>query len=89
MPLVPGITDSTANLRALADVVRVLGLPRVALLPYNPLWLPKRRALGLDLPYDHAAWMPEAEVERCAEVFRGAGVRVVGPRETDCPLDHP
>ena len=77
VPLVPRITDSTANLRALADVVRVLGLPRVALLPYNPLWLPKRRALGLDLPYDHDAWMSEGDVEHCADVFRAARIAVV------------
>ncbi|MBI5487004.1 MAG: glycyl-radical enzyme activating protein [Deltaproteobacteria bacterium] len=81
VPLVPGITDTNANLRALADIVRVLGLPRVALLPYNPLWLPKRRALGLDMPYDHGAWMSAGDVEACAEVFRAAGLDVDGVRD--------
>ncbi|MBI5500344.1 MAG: glycyl-radical enzyme activating protein [Deltaproteobacteria bacterium] len=78
VPLVPGITDGTANLRAIAGIVRALGLPRVALLPYNPLWLPKRRALGLDIPYERAEWMAAAEVEGCAEVFRATAIEVVG-----------
>lgn len=51
-------------------------LPRVVLLPYDPPWIAKRRALGLDLPYAHAEWMPPAEVERCAQPFRRAGLEV-------------
>lgn len=76
VPLVPGITDAPENLRALADLLRGLGLRRAALLPYNPLWLGKRRALGLELPYAHDAWMSPADVARCARVFAEAGIAV-------------
>jgi pyruvate formate lyase activating enzyme len=77
VPLIPGITDTEQNLAALADVLTELGLSRVMLLPYNPLWVSKRKALGLELPYDHGSWMSSAEVERCAEVFRRAGLTVI------------
>jgi pyruvate formate lyase activating enzyme len=77
VPLVPGITDTRENLEGLAALLRGLGLRRVACLPYNPLWLPKRRALGLDLPYAHDRWMPGDEVERCRDVFRQRGITVV------------
>lgn len=76
VPLIPGITAEPANLEALAELLVALGLPEVALLPYNPLWRPKRLALGLDLPYDHDAWMPADEIERCREVFRCVGLEV-------------
>jgi pyruvate formate lyase activating enzyme len=77
VPLVPGITDIAGNLAAIAELLRGLGVPRVALLPYNPLWIPKRRALGLDLPYSHAEWMSAADVQRCAEPFLHAGIEVL------------
>ena len=76
VPLVPGLTATPANLEALAAALRALGLARVALLSYNPLWIAKRRALGLDLPYAHAEWLPSGDVERCAEPFRRAGLEV-------------
>jgi pyruvate formate lyase activating enzyme len=78
VPLVPGITDGAENLRRLAEHVRAVGLQRLALLPYNPLWIAKRRALGLPLPYDHAAWMKAEAVEACRAVVRAAGMEVVG-----------
>lgn len=77
VPLVPGITDGDANLAALAGVVRTAGLRRVTLLQYNPLWLDKRRGLGLDLPYAHAAFQVPADVARCRMVFESFGLEVV------------
>ena len=36
VPLIPGITDTEQNLRAIAAFMADAGLVRVALLPYNP-----------------------------------------------------
>jgi pyruvate formate lyase activating enzyme len=77
VPLVPDITDDEENLRALASLVRDAGLRRMALLPYNPLWIPKRRALGLELPYAHAGWMSKHDVARCEAVVQSEGVSLV------------
>lgn len=76
IPLIPSITDDDDNLRALARLVREVGLTRVALLPYNPLWIHKRRALGLDLPYAHAGWMSAEAVERCRAVVAESGLTI-------------
>jgi pyruvate formate lyase activating enzyme len=77
IPLVPSITDGRDNLVALADLALEAGLERIALLPYNPLWVSKRRGLGLDLPYDCADWM-SAEAVRAAEATVAArGIAVV------------
>lgn len=77
IPLVPGVTDTTENLTALARLVTEAGLERVALLPYNPLWLSKRRARAGELSYTHAGWMSAADIARCEAVINAAGVRVV------------
>lgn len=77
VPLVPGITDDEENLRALAALVRSAGLKRMALLPYNPLWITKRRALGMDLPYAHTGWMSKDDLARCESVVAREGVTVV------------
>jgi pyruvate formate lyase activating enzyme len=76
IPLVPGLTDDAENLNALAELVRELGLRRIALLPYNPLWVPKRRALGLTLDYANESWMPAAEVARCRAVMTDIGLEL-------------
>lgn len=64
VPLVPEVTATLENLAAIARLVRSLGLPPPTLLPCNPLWLSKRRALGMATPYAHAAWMDPQEVAR-------------------------
>jgi len=76
VPLVPGVTDDDDNLRAIAALLSERGLSRVALLAYNPLWLPKRRELGLPLPYEHEAFMPTEEVARCERVMQEAGLEL-------------
>lgn len=71
IPLVPGITDTPLNLKALAFFLRGLGIRHAALLPYNPLWLPKAAALGHSPSYSCDRWMSPAELERCASCFDG------------------
>ena len=47
VPLIPGITDTEANLRGLFSFMQPHGLSRVALLPYNPSAAAKYEWLGL------------------------------------------
>ncbi len=77
IPLVPAITDDSDNLRGIASLVRSAGLSRVALLAYNPLWISKRRSLGLDLPYARTEWMAVEDVARCEAVMTAEGLTVV------------
>jgi pyruvate formate lyase activating enzyme len=78
LPLVPGITDTDENLAGVARLLVELDLPRVAALAYNPLWLGKRRGLGLELTYDRATWMSAGELERARERLRRGGLEVIG-----------
>jgi pyruvate formate lyase activating enzyme len=78
VPLIPGITDTDANLKSIARLLSDLGLSRVMLLPYNPLWISKRRALGLDLPYTHDSFMSAEEIDNRKRVFEKAGLTPVG-----------
>jgi pyruvate formate lyase activating enzyme len=75
--LIPGLTDGDANLRALAERVVALGFERMALLPYNPTWLAKRRSLGLELPYAHQSWMSAEHIARCEATVAAAGLQPV------------
>jgi pyruvate formate lyase activating enzyme len=78
VPLIPKITDTNGNLAAIAQRLSGLGLSRVMLLPYNPLWLAKRRALGMDLPYAHDSFMSQEEIDRCRSIFSEAGLALIG-----------
>lgn len=46
MPVVPGLNTSADDLAAMAELLRGLGLRRLALLPYNHLWEAKLPRLG-------------------------------------------
>jgi hypothetical protein len=78
VPLIPGVTDGRANLEALATVIDEVGLAQVALMPYNPLWIGKRRGLGMGLPYSRATWMTAEDVQECERVVRDAGLTLAG-----------
>ncbi len=77
VPLVPGITDTEENLRAVARLLADMGLEQVALLPYNPLWIPKRQELLPDLPYGHDQFMSAEELEACRGWVEEEGLAVV------------
>lgn len=77
VPLIPGITAEADNLTALAGIIAELGLARVALLDYNPLWLTKRRALDLPMRYDRNNFMDSEQVDACRAPFEAAGLEVI------------
>lgn len=77
VPLIPGITDTEANLNGIADILIERGFEKVALLPYNPLWISKREEMGLEFSYRHDKFMPEEEVARCRAIMTGRGLEVV------------
>ena len=77
LPLIPGITDTSENLQGVAAIMGLLKLGRMALLPYNPLWLDKGRALGLELAYAHDSFMAAEEVARCREFMKQAGIEII------------
>lgn len=76
IPLVPGITDTDENLNDLAGYLRSLGVRTVELLPYNPLWPSKARALGAEPAYDCTSWQSEEEKERILSIFNDFEVRI-------------
>lgn len=71
IPLIPGITATQANLRALAGFLRELGVSRVALLPYNPTWRQKADRLGRAPAFEQNGFMSEAALEECRAIFAG------------------
>lgn len=77
VPLVPGITDDPENLRATARLLRGMGLRRVALLPYNPLWIAKRADLGLpSTGFAHARMLTEQQLQTCRQLMREQGLEL-------------
>ena len=79
VPLIPSVTDTDANLSAIADVVQALpGLVRVELLPYNRAAGGKYASLGMDF---QPGFDESAEANANLELFTDAGIeaRIVGP----------
>lgn len=82
-PLVPGITDSESNLKAIAQFLKEHKVSRTELMTYNPIWQDKRNKLGYsstsNIDGDHSLkqWMKQAQIERCENIFKDAGLQLV------------
>ena len=74
VPLVPSVTDTDANLTAIAETIRGLnGMQRIDLLPYNKAAGGKYKACGMEFKVDY----DEAQaVNANAAIFGGLGVEV-------------
>jgi len=65
VPLIPGVTDTEANLTALVEFLQPHERVRnINLLPYNPLGEDKRARYGLDRPHFHAVTQPREVLDR-------------------------
>jgi pyruvate formate lyase activating enzyme len=79
IPLVPGITDTDANLSAIAAFLISRRVTRAKLLPYNPLWPDKNSKLGgvsANLGTTLMKWMPQERVKHCESIFHKYGINV-------------
>lgn len=70
IPLIPGITATNENLRAIAQFMKSLGLRNYDLIPYNPSCIDKLKKMGLtpdnSLPKQP---MSKAEELQCKEIM--------------------
>jgi pyruvate formate lyase activating enzyme len=79
-PLIPGITDTDQNLRAIVDFLQDCGAEKAVLLEYHPLWREKNRKLGLPDPQEGldelASFSSREHLARCRCIFLDAGIQV-------------
>ena len=77
-PLIPGITDTEANISSIALYLKNLGVKRADLLSYNPLWFEKCAKIGIDTPFqtDSAkkTWISRERLARAKEIFLANGI---------------
>jgi pyruvate formate lyase activating enzyme len=71
IPLVPGVTATDENLSALAAHLRRLGVSRVELLEYNPLWHDKAVSLGQEIGCDRRTFLTPDEKDLARRCFEG------------------
>jgi pyruvate formate lyase activating enzyme len=76
--LVPGLTDSAANVDGVARFAASLGnVERVDVLPFHKLGAAKYAALGIPFPLAQVPVPDQAEVRRARERFAAAGLTAV------------
>lgn len=76
VPLIPEITATADNLRAIAKFVHELGHKRLGVMAYNPLWHPKSRGVGRAVRYLRDRAMSAGERAACREAL--AGLELIG-----------
>ncbi len=78
-PLIPGITDTEENIRAIADFLVSCGATEARLLPYHPLWQEKNRTIGIAAKEGHSAmnnWLENRTLEACRTILLQAGINL-------------
>lgn len=79
VPLIPGATATDDNLEAIAGFFRKVGVRKLVLLPYNPLWPDKLDKLGRKRAEEARAlperWMTREALTACRKIFEGFELR--------------
>jgi pyruvate formate lyase activating enzyme len=77
-PLIPDITDTENNIKAIASFLKSLNITEAALLAYNPLWHEKSDKVGVNDPYKNnkamSSFTDNAVTEKCKAIFMEAGI---------------
>lgn len=80
-PLIPDITDTEANMQALAAFLNSCRVEHLQLLPYHPLWQTKNHKIGIHDPDGEIGPMKEfldpRRIDRCKDILQGAGIHVL------------
>lgn len=80
IPLIPGITDTDANIAGIVQFLARAGIRRAAVMSYNPLWRAKAQKIGADDPSGSDAglttWLDADRLARCRDMFLNAGIRL-------------
>lgn len=72
VPLIPGITDVEANLRAIRSLVsRLDSVERVDLLPFHNIAKSKYQRFGIDSGFRHDAAYSQARAQKIRDYFEG------------------
>jgi pyruvate formate lyase activating enzyme len=78
IPLIPGITDTESNIRAIAAFLKGLCVQKAGVLPYNPLWFEKCGKIGLDAPFQtdntKKTWISKEHLQRAKDIFFEYGI---------------
>ncbi|MDD9302439.1 MAG: glycyl-radical enzyme activating protein [Desulfobacter sp.] len=77
-PLIPNITDTQENLKAIAEFYIQENVKKNQLLPYHPLWQEKIKKIGMAPVATQAEslgeWMPDPQVKACEKFFTDQGI---------------
>ena len=77
-PLIPGITDTVANMEAIAGFLRKHSVKKAELLSYNPLWHEKSWSIGCeDILINNPnmnKFMAHEEMQCCKNIFKAGGM---------------
>lgn len=80
IPLIPGITDTTVNLNAIAEFLSANQVTTTAVMPYHPLWREKEFKLGhqsADAEREEMrSFLARDHIENCKNLLRKEGLRV-------------
>ncbi|MBY9018614.1 MAG: glycyl-radical enzyme activating protein [Candidatus Lokiarchaeota archaeon] len=69
IPLIPKITLNDNNLNQWANYLEDLGIKKIELLPYNPLWHSKVNSIGKSLQFTHSEWLDAHDKVRINKFF--------------------
>ncbi|NOY69254.1 MAG: glycyl-radical enzyme activating protein [Deltaproteobacteria bacterium] len=80
-PLIPGITDTDGNLRAIGSWLASRDVQKIQIMAYHPMWIEKNAKIGMKLPISGnlvlSEWMSRESVERCKNILASEGLEVV------------
>lgn len=77
IPIIPGLTSTMENIKAIADFIVPFGITEVHLLPYHPYGSSKYKALGLTTPLSEVESPDKTMMASIKDYFAKRGVHAI------------
>ena len=77
LPLIPGLNDSDADMTAVCERMRALGLKRAELMPYHNYGMGKYAQLGLEYGLTELKKHPQERLKEIHDIFQAYGIECI------------
>ena len=76
VPVIPSFNDNEAELSAIAEILKKVGITEATMMPYHTLGKSKYETLGMTAPFNTDRTIPKSTLDGFKKIFENRGIKV-------------